>query len=191
MSSNIVGKASILFILSLAIGNVAVADCGLHFDVPKGWNVQVWRPEEGGCAMGVSPANWSELVQKARWPDSENAIEITVLEGDMDDVAQRVELEHDDEGNWALPSRGVAEPLQKTRYGGMPAWEASAWNRGFAKEGAKLHGESRVFTNTYTTVLIQRGPRSWIFVHWENGNPDIKVDRDAAAKTILRSVRNE
>jgi len=176
-----------------ALALLFAAACGIHFDVPKGWMVRVDHPETNVCTAGVSPRDWDELVEKARWPDGDDAVVVSVVSGTLRDAAEVADFFFDeDSGKLMANDRGGTYPPGRARYSGMPGWEFSGWSRGFAKDGADLRGDSRLTSDTFTSVLLERNAHTWIVVQYTVGNPDIpeeRVGRVKAAKKILRSVR--
>ncbi len=131
----------------------ADAACGIRFTLPHGWVMHETHPESEVCALGVTPANWQDLVKKARWPAEGDAIVIQVLNVDFK--------------------------------------EAADWFRGFANDGADLGDQSRLYSGTHNAILLRRGPKSFVLIEYDEGNPDIKVHLAAAANVILHSLRKE
>src|SRR5256885_3770078 len=80
-------------------------------------------------------------------------------------------------GRLMTADRGREFPPTPTRHSGLSGWEMSGWSRGFAKEGVDLGENSRLTSNTFYSVLLRRSKRSYIVVQYEEGNPDIRVDR--------------
>ena len=171
---------------------VLAAACGIHFSVPRGWVVHVTHPESNICEAGVSPRNWEALVEKARWPDADEAVSVSVVTGSLDDAADVAGFFRDENGRLMTGDRGREFPPTPTMHSGLSGWEMSGWSRGYAKEGVDLGDGSRLTSNTFYSVLLKRSKRSYIVVRYEEGNPDIpstRVDRVKAAKLVLRTIR--
>ena len=149
------------------------------------------HPEPDVCAIGVNPANWQQLVKKARWPAEGDAVVLQVLNVDFHEAAERADFSVDDHGKLTAQDRGGEISVEHVRYGGMSGYSSSGWFRGFAKDGADLGDQSRLYSGTHNAILLRRGPKSFVLIEYDEGNPDISVDLAAAAKVILHSIRKE
>ncbi len=169
----------------------AVAACGIRFTLPHGWVMHETHPESEVCALGVTPANWQDLVKKARWPAEGDAIVIQVLNVDFKEAAERADFHIDDDGKLTAQDRGGEISVERVRYSGMSGYSSSGWFRGFANDGADLGDQSRLYSGTHNAILLRRGPKSFVLIEYDEGNPDIKVHLAAAANVILHSLRKE
>jgi hypothetical protein len=178
----------------------ATAACGVRFDVPRGWVVHEGAPRDGICSVSVSPRNWNELLKKSRFGDEGYGVLIKVfmpdkLEGKALRNLEREErgsgFDRRDDGVWALESRGRETLLEKTTIAGMPAYEFEDWVRGYAKQGAKLDGDSYMYSATMHHTLLLPANGSVIAVRYQDQSPDIDVDRVKAGQLILRTLHVE
>jgi hypothetical protein len=175
---------------AFAIVLPAGAACGIRFTVPKGWIVTETHPEPKICALGVNPANWEQLREKARWPVGDDAIDIQVLSVGFEEAVDNADWRIED-GEVTAFDRGGKIDVERVRYGGMSGYASSGWSRGYAKDGADLGDDSRLFTATNNVILLRRGPKSFVLISYEEGNPDVDIDLWATAQVILHSIRKQ
>lgn len=160
--------------------------------MPRGWVVRVTHRETSVCVAGVSPRDWREMAETSRWPEPDDAIEITVTQNEtLDDAAHRAGFFRGEDGKLWASQRGADFRVARAHYGGMRGYEASGFYRGYAKDGANLGHQSRLYSGTYHTILLQRRARSFVIIEFHEWSPDIHVDRVKAASIILRSLRPE
>ncbi|HXH38089.1 MAG TPA: hypothetical protein VNN08_05650 [Thermoanaerobaculia bacterium] len=181
---------TILLTLLIAASGVAWSGCGVTFNVPEGWRIEpAGKPAKGTCAIGVSPKGWKRSVANSRWDDDAFAVHVTVLHGTFAAAAKKFAFEKDEKGEWGVPAlRGVWTKAEAVRYGPFRGWRGQSLSRGFAREGAVLGESSRVYSTSWFSYLLHDGHGTIICVQYNQWNPDIKIDRAAAANTILSSL---
>jgi hypothetical protein len=193
-------KPFFALLLPFLLAAPLTAACGVRFEVPRGWVVHEETPRDGICSVSVSPRNWDQLLKKSRFGDEGYGVMIKVftpgkLEGKALRNLEREErgsgFDRRDDGVWALESRGRETLLEKTTIAGMPAYEFDDWVRGYAKPGAKLDGESGLYSASIHHTLLLAGNGSVVAVWYQDQSPDISVDRVKVGQLILRTLRIE
>jgi len=179
---------SILLILLMATSAVAWSGCGVTFDVPEGWMTERDGKTKDPCAIGISPKGWKQTVASSRFDDDEVAVHVKILHGKLAATARKLEFEKNKDGNWGLPGRGNLFTSEGVRFGAFHGWRSETGSRGFAREGAALRGQSRVWSEVWVSYLLHDGHGTIVCIQYNQWNPDIKIDRPAAADTILSSL---
>ncbi len=110
-----------------------------------------------------------------------------VLHGKLAATARKLEFEKNKDGNWGIPGRGNLFASEAVRFGAFHGWRSETLSLGFAREGAALGEDSRVWSAVWISYLLHDGHGTIICIQFNQGNPDIKIDRPAAANTILSS----
>jgi hypothetical protein len=177
---------TILLLFSIATSAVAWSGCGVTFTVPEGWNIE--RVPKETCAIGISPKGWKRAVAKSRYDDDNVAIHLIVLHGRFAAAAKKLDFEKNEAGEWGLPNRTGRVIANAVRFGAFRGWRSESFSRGFAREGADLGESSRVWSAVWISYLLHDGHGTIVCVQFGQWNPDIKVDRPAAAKKILSSL---
>jgi hypothetical protein len=181
--------AAILLILLLATSALAWSGCGVMFNVPEGWKTEPdGKPAKGTCTIGISPKRWKQMVARSRWDDDKFAVHVIVLHGTLAATGRKLGFEKNEAGAWGVPGRGPRIFAEAARFGSFRGWRSEALSRGFAREGAALGENSRVFSEVWVSYLLHDGHGTIICVQYNQWNPDIKIDRAAAANTILSSL---
>jgi len=174
MSLRIRITGTILLLFSITTSAVAWSGCGVTFRVPRGWNVQ--RMPKDKCVIGISPKGWKQTVAKSRYDDDEVAVHVTVLHGTFAAAAKKMGFEKDEAGQWGVPGRGrmITEAV---RFDAFRGWRSETSSRGFARDGAALGEQSRVWTAVWISYLLRDGHGTIICVQYNQWNPDIKIDK--------------
>lgn len=140
------------------------------------------------CAIGISPSGWKQTVAKSRYDDDKVAVHLIVLRGRFAAAAKKLEFEKNVAGEWGVPGRGGRVVAEAVRFGAFRGWRSESLSRGFAREGAVLGEDSRVWSAVWISYLLHDGHGTIICVRYNQWNPDIKIDRTAAANKILSSI---
>jgi hypothetical protein len=178
----------ILLILLLATSAVAWSGCGVTFDVPEGWQIERDGKTKDPCTIGISPRGWKQTVASSRYDDDKVAVHVKVLHGKLAATARKLGFEKNEAGAWGVPGRGPRIFSEAVRFGPFHGWRSETLSRGFAREGVALRGQSRVWSEVWVSYLLHDGHGTIICIQYNQWNPDIKVDRPAAADTILSSL---
>lgn len=182
--------ATILLILLTATSAAAWSGCGVTFDVPDGWQIEPDGKTNDPCTIGISPKGWKQLVARSRYDDDKVALHVKVLHGELAATARKLEFEKNKDGNWGIPGRGNLFTSEPVRFGAFHGWHSELQSRGFAREGAALGQDSRVWSAVWISYLLHDGHGTIICIQFNQWNPDIKIDRPAAANTILSSLHH-
>ena len=79
-----------------------------------------------------------------------------------------------------------AQPIKRGPFSG---WRSEPWFRGFAKADAELHDQSRIYSGKWVVLLLRDRKGTVVGMRYNHWSPDIKIDRDAAAEVIAKSLR--
>src|SRR5258706_123960 len=178
----------ILLSLLLATSAVAWSGCGVTFDVPEGWKIERDGKTKDPCTIGISPKGWKQIVAKSRYDDDKVAVHVEILHGKLAATARKLEFEKNKDGNWGIPGRGNLFTSDAVRFGAFHGWRSQLLARGFAREGAALGGDSRVYSAVWVSYLLHDGHGTTVCIQYNEWSPDIKIDRPAAVNTILSSL---
>lgn len=179
---------AILLIFSMATSAVAWSGCGVTFNVPEGWKTEPEGKSKDKCAIGISPKGWKQAVAKSRYDDDKFAVHVTVLHGTLVATAEKLGFEKNEAEAWGVRGRGSRIVAEAVRFGSFHGWRSEVLSRGFAREGAALGQDSRVWSAVWISYLLHDGHGTIICVQYNQWNPDIKIDRAAAANEILSSL---
>ena len=179
---------SILLILLMATSAAAWSGCGVTFDVPEGWKTEPDGKTKDPCTIGISPKRWKQAVARSRYDDDKVAIHVKVLHGKLAETARKLEFEKNKDGNWGIPGRGNLFTSQAVRFGPFHGWRCETLSRGVARDEAALGEQSRIYSASWISYLLHDGHGTIICIQYNQWNPNIKIDRPAAADTILSSL---
>jgi hypothetical protein len=180
--------ASVLLIFLVATSAAAWSGCGVTFDVPEGWRVEADGKSKEPCTIGISPKGWKQTVARSRYNDDKVAVHVKILHGKLAATARKLGFEKNEAGAWGVPGRGPRIFSEAVRFGPFHGWRSETLARGFAREGAALGEDSRVWEAVWISYLLHDGHGTIICIQFNQGNPDIKIDRPAAVNTILSSL---
>jgi len=181
----------ITILLSLATPTgFAWSACGVVIVLPSGWNADVVAQDKSVCETGARPGNWQELEAKSRWSEEPYALNLKVFKTSFRAAGGRMGFERDERGEWGVPGRqGDMSKAEPVKIGAFSGWRSEPWFRGFAKDGAELGDQSRLYSGTRVVLLLHDRHGTVIGVEYNQWSPDIDLDRDAAAESIVRSLR--
>src|SRR5258706_227212 len=171
---------TILLLFSMTTSAVAWSGCGVTFTVPKGWNVEQEGKAKEKCAIGISPKGWQQAVAKSRYDDDKFAVHVIILRGTIASAATKLGFEKNEAGAWGELGRGPRVIAEAVRFGAFRGWRSEALSRGFAREGAALGQDSRVWSSVWISHLLHDGHGTIICIQYNQWNPAIKIDRVAA-----------
>jgi len=175
-----------LLLFSLATSAAAWSGCGVSFRVPKGWSVEP-SPKDR-CAISISPKRWKQIEAASRYDDSPFAIQMIVRHGRFEPAAEKLQFAKNGKGEWGMPGKGDQFTANAVRLGSFRGWRSRSLLRGFAREGAVLGEQSRVWSQVWVAYLLHDAHGTIVCVQYNQWNPDIKIDRPAAANKILASL---
>jgi hypothetical protein len=186
---NVLG--AFVFLNLVASACAAWNGCGVSLTLPSNWQASILNRDKVECEIGLQPDNWTELTSSSRWPETSPAITVTLFAGSFSTAARKMDFTRNHAGNWGVEGRGTIAEATEVRYGSFAGMRSEAWFRDYAKDGADTHGESPIYSGSRIVMLL-RGPRKLIVgVEYSLGSPDISVDRDEAAKSIVRSLQRD
>lgn len=184
----------IALLLSSSLGPARhVSGCGLTFAVPSSWEITRKQATGNRCVLGIRPANWKKLIARSRWHEEANAINITVFRTSFDRALPLMEFERDHAGNLGIGvgSRWGFAKAVEVKYPHFSGLHAEPMFRGFAKDGAKLNNESRLYSGQRSIMLLHGTKGLVVGIEYNEWSPDIKIDREAAADLILSTLQPE
>jgi hypothetical protein len=171
----------------ITISAAGSSECGVVFSVPSGWTTRVLRNENGECAIGARPQRWKKIIDHSRWPEEPFAITVTVLDRPFKKAVAKLGFERDEQGHWGIPGRDHHFQAEAVRFGAFSGWRSESWFRGFAKDGAKLGLQSRLYSGNWVAYLL-RDKKGVVAIQYSEWSPDVEVDRSAAARKIVKSL---
>ena len=128
-------------------------------------------------------------MAKSRYDDDKIAVHVIVLRGTVAATARNLGFEKNEAGAWGVPGRGIRIFAEAVRFVSFGGWRSETSSRGFAREGAVLGESSRVWSAVWISYLLHDGHGTIVCVQYNQGNPDIKIDRVAAAGKVLASLK--
>ncbi|HXA18649.1 MAG TPA: hypothetical protein VN380_16765 [Thermoanaerobaculia bacterium] len=179
---------SILLIFLMATSAVAWSGCGVTFDVPEGWKTEPDGKTKDQCTIGISPRGWKQTVARSRYDDDKVAVHVKVLHGKLAATARKLEFEKNESGAWGIRGKESRIIADAVRFGAFHGWRSEIGARGFARDGAALGEDSRVWSEVWVSYLLHDGHGTIICIQYNQWNPDVKIDRPGAADTILSSL---
>jgi len=168
--------------------------CGVQFELPKGWTAVV-EPVEAddrdaeACDIGIRPPHYAQQLAKTQWDADDPPMTLTVFKVPFDEAVSNAGFEQGERGLGMEGGYGSFATAVEFRLGKWTGWEASTFYRGFAKDGAKLDPEeSRVFSGDITHIVVKNG-KHIIGLECGMGVFEHPFRCGDAVNTVLRSLR--
>ena len=186
-------KRLLLFLLTFAVTPLHAASvCGMSFKMPRGWVVRVVKESKTECEVGLRPAAWPEIVRRSRWDDDEYALYVSRFHTSWESAAEEFGFEVDDRTKkWGMYGRqSTFDAVENVRVGAFTGWSSEPWFRGFARDGAELGEQSRIYSGSRKFFLLRGANELLIGVQFNSWNPDIALDRSVVADAVIKSLRS-
>ena len=167
---------------------LAVALCGLTFNVPRHWTARTERTDgdrraNAGCSVALRPPHYAKIVAESPWNLTDPPMQLQTFSS-FEDAINGTYFFWDGDRLFAFGrSEEQATPIRVHRWSG---WQARTWYRGYAKDGVELpNGEARVFSSYANRYVIRSGKRFVGLSCYE----DLTLDCEIATRALLRSLR--
>jgi hypothetical protein len=178
-----------LLLLMLSAPLRAEVACGLTFDLPREWVAAVLTTDSTRCEIGLRPRAWPAIVRESRFPDDEYALYLSEFKASWKDAAFELGFVRDRQKRWGIYGRQrLFAEVQDTSVAAFSGWRSEPWFRGFAQDGRPLGDQPRIYSGN-RVVLLLRGPDALLIgAKYTRRNPDITLDRDGIAISIISSI---
>ena len=182
--------------LLLLLAIHAFPQCGVRFELPRGWTAAV-EPVEADdrgierCDIGIRPPRYKQQLADSRFDAEDPPLTLTIFEVPFDQAVTNAGFQIDEvHGGLGMEGGyGSFATANKYRFGKWTGWEADTFFRGFAKDDAKFDpDESRVYSGDIAHIVVKNG-KHVIGIDCTGGVVEHPFDCGEAAERLLGSIR--
>lgn len=168
-------------------------ECGVSFELPKGWTAETVEPETDvqQCAVALRPGRWSGSIAKSRWNSPDPPLRLIVFKStaSFQDALDDRNFETQDDGKVTMEQRGRSAQAQPYSAGKAKGIAAYTYFRGFARDGAVFPDENSRFYSGEAGHYVLRNGRLIVAFECEGGDPDYPVDCGPTVQAVAKSIR--
>ncbi len=174
----------------------AFPQCGIRFDLPRGWTAAV-EPVEADdhgierCDIGIRPPHYAKDFEDSNFDAEDPPLTLTVFKVPFDEALSNAGFQKDeDRGGLGMEGGyGSFATADEVHIGKWTGWEADTFYRGFAKDDAKLDPEdSRVYSGDIAHLVVT-DKKHVIGFDCTRGVVEHQFECGGVVQRILKSLR--